>query len=432
MTIVLFTIYNMGPSLTTIKFDPGTRNVLKSLVEEIQQQFANSQGQQVDVITSGKSDDVVRQAAVAFDKTKAMINPADQNKAKVKTNSVAHSKPSPIKAIAQSPEEVEEDGTETWKTILFWSTWFGSDWSGRFGTTNATELRLEGCPSWQCRFTYNRNLSNTADSIIFNANGFKPNKTPNPPRPWYQRWVWVNVESQLSPITKSRMTGINNHHMNHLLNWTMTHHSGSDVVAFYGKFLSLKDTTRPLRPNLMSHHEKTLKNYMKDLKGGRTLEDVMGPSWSTFVKRPKIVAWMSSHCRTQSRREAYVMELQKYMSVGTYGRCGTQKCRPAGPLNDLCWRHVLSTNYSFYLSMENSMCEDYITEKLYNPLQHNLVPVVYGGADYTKYLPPHSYINALDYHPRDLAALLTRLHNDPVEYGRYHLWRGYFTASHPG
>ncbi|KAK3888799.1 hypothetical protein Pcinc_007159 [Petrolisthes cinctipes] len=225
------------------------------------------------------------------------------------------------------------------------------------------------------------------------------------------------------------MIGLNNHHMNHLVNWTMTHHSGSDVVAFYGKFLSLGDTTRPLRPNLMSQHKKTLKRYMKDLKAGRTLEDVMGPSWSTFVKRPKIVAWMSSHCPTQSRREAYVKELQKYMPVGTYGRCGTLVCRPTGPLKEPCWRHELSTNYSFYLSMENSLCEDYITEKLYNPYQYNLVPVVYGGADYTKYLPPHSYINARHYHPRDLAALLTRLHNDPVEYGRYHLWRGYFTAS---
>lgn len=67
----------------------------------------------------------------------------------------------------------------------------------------------------------------------------------------------------------------------------------------------------------MSDHKETLKRYMKDLKAGRTLEDVMGPSWSTFVKRPKVVAWMSSHCPTQSRREMYVKELQKYMAVET-------------------------------------------------------------------------------------------------------------------
>ncbi|KAK3888797.1 hypothetical protein Pcinc_007157 [Petrolisthes cinctipes] len=170
MTFVLFTFYNMGPSLNTIEFDQGARKALKSFVEGMQQQFSNSQGQEVDVITSGKSDFVLRQAAVAYDKAKAMVNPAAQDKAKAKTNSVGHSKLQPTKAIPQSQERVEEDGTETWKTILFWSTWFGSDWSERFGTTNATELRLEGCPSWQCRFTYDRNLTNTADSIVFNAN----------------------------------------------------------------------------------------------------------------------------------------------------------------------------------------------------------------------------------------------------------------------
>lgn len=65
----------------------------------------------------------------------------------------------------------------------------------------------------------------------------------------------------------------------------------------------------------MSSHQEKLKQYTKDLKAGRTLEDVMGPSWSTFVKKPKLVAWMVSHCPTQSRREMYVKELQKYIAV---------------------------------------------------------------------------------------------------------------------
>ncbi|KAK8739635.1 hypothetical protein OTU49_003441 [Cherax quadricarinatus] len=93
---------------------------------------------------------------------------------------------------------------------------------------------------------------------------------------------------------------------------------------------------------------------------------------------------------------------------------------------------MLSGNYSFYLSMENNLCVDYITEKLYNPLLHNIVPVVWGGGDYDQFLPPHSYINARHYHPRELARLLTRLHQDPVAYGRYHVWRGYLQASNQG
>ena len=51
----------------------------------------------------------------------------------------------------------------------------------------------------------------------------------------------------------------------------------------------------------------------------------------------------------------------------------------------------------FYISFENAICKDYITEKTFNALKLNTIPIVLGGANYTKLLPPGSYINAAEY-----------------------------------
>ena len=43
------------------------------------------------------------------------------------------------------------------------------------------------------------------------------------------------------------------------------------------------------------------------------------------------------------------------------------------------------------------MCRDYVTEKFYNALMYNAVPVVYGGADYAQLAPKNSYIDVRDF-----------------------------------
>ena len=58
---------------------------------------------------------------------------------------------------------------------------------------------------------------------------------------------------------------------------------------------------------------------------------------------------------------------------------------------------MLEQDYKFYLSFENSICVDYVTEKFYNALLFNTVPVVYGGADYSRLAPNMSYINIRNY-----------------------------------
>ena len=106
------------------------------------------------------------------------------------------------------------------------------------------------------------------------------------------------------------------------------------------------------------------------------------------------MAWLVSNCKTDSHRELYVKELQKHVPVDVFGKCGN-------PLNctkgrDECFVEIASS-YQFYLSFENSLCKDYATEKLFRALASDLVPVVMGGANYSKIVPPKSIINVQDF-----------------------------------
>ena len=126
------------------------------------------------------------------------------------------------------------------------------------------------------------------------------------------------------------------------------------------------------------------------------------------------------HCHLKSSFQKK-KELQKYISVDVFGRCGSMKCP-----KDRCDEH-LSNNYMFYLSFENSLCVDYVTEKFFNILQDNILPVVLGGANYSQIAPPKSYINVKDFkNPNHLAHYLNYLIENHTAYEEYFLWKEYF------
>ena len=55
-----------------------------------------------------------------------------------------------------------------------------------------------------------------------------------------------------------------------------------------------------------------------------------------------------------------------------------------------------------------------------------MVPVVYGGANYSLLAPPHSYIDALDYSPQELADYLIKLNRNDTLYNEYFWWKGHY------
>mgnify|MGYP001171110744 FL=1 len=112
-----------------------------------------------------------------------------------------------------------------------------------------------------------------------------------------------------------------------------------------------------------------------------------------------------------------------------YGKCGELTChddRNNGDPDNLCYG-LLESSYKFYLAFENSLCQDYLSEKFYNALAHGAVPVVLSGADMSLRAPPHSFINVEDFNSTsELAAFLTRLAADEERLASYFWWRDYY------
>ena len=85
---------------------------------------------------------------------------------------------------------------------------------------------------------------------------------------------------------------------------------------------------------------------------------------------------------------------------------------------------LFAQHYTFMLAFENALCDDYVTEKFFNALQHGLIPVVLGGANYSRLAPDGSFVDAQQFAgPAALAAHLLRLLRRPAELARLRDWR---------
>jgi alpha-1,3-fucosyltransferase len=114
--------------------------------------------------------------------------------------------------------------------------------------------------------------------------------------------------------------------------------------------------------------------------------------------------------------------LRNFIDVDYYGRCGNLSCRK-GECEDL-----FNSTYKFYLAFENSICPDYVTEKVFKILDYNIIPVVLNGANMADFLPPKSYIDANSFETVEkLADYLKFLSENPKEYVKYFWWKKYYT-----
>ena len=258
-------------------------------------------------------------------------------------------------------------------TIQFRSDFFSSDplkvW-GR-GRTPFTYCSVKNC------LVLPMETNATADVLIFHCRNH-----PELPRQRLsrQKYLFFSKESE-----------VHENPLPIIYNLTMTHRLDSDIPIPYGGFMK-KGTEN----GQLSKYET---NYARG--------------------KSKKVAWVVSNCHTHSKREQYVNELKKHIEIDIYGSCGSLSCD-----HTTCFT-MINTTYKFFLAFENSICKDYITEKVFRILNYGgLVPVVLGGANYSRQLPPHSFIDAMDFpSPRALADHLHKLDSNDTLYDEYFRWK---------
>jgi len=110
-----------------------------------------------------------------------------------------------------------------------------------------------------------------------------------------------------------------------------------------------------------------------------------------------------------------------------FGSC-SHKRDGCGNKSDYECLNKLKSQYKFYLAFENSICDEYITEKYWNTLNSNthMIPVALGARlqDYATLSPPNSFIHVANFTgAKELAKYLVSLDRNDDKFNIYHKWR---------
>ena len=236
-----------------------------------------------------------------------------------------------------------------------------------------------GCPINNCFITPNMSMLTSLtdfDAILFSAPEFCQKKVEFPPeRSPHQKYIFVSRESPAYyPLKLRSYDGI--------FNWTYTYKLNSDI---YFGFIIIKNKQGEIigpKKDMQWLDVTDMKNVDNDIR-------------SKLRTKRIAAAWFVSNCKTWSLREKVALrlrnEMAKYLMVlDIYSdSCpwkNTKSCpkEPGSYVAGPECLQKLEKDYYFYLSFENSRSEDYVTEKLLNAVQHHTVPIVYGGANYTR------------------------------------------------
>ncbi|XP_026324973.1 alpha-(1,3)-fucosyltransferase 10-like [Hyposmocoma kahamanoa] len=142
------------------------------------------------------------------------------------------------------------------------------------------------------------------------------------------------------------------------------------------------------------------------------------------------ILYIQSSCKAPTQRDEYVKELMNYQRIDSYGACLNNKPIPnhlkeinSNYLNNLYAENFLKfmARYKFVLTIENGLCDDYISEKFWRAIHVGVVPIYFGAPTIRDWLPNNKSALILDDFPSPLrlSARINTLMRDDDLYEEY-------------
>ena len=116
------------------------------------------------------------------------------------------------------------------------------------------------------------------------------------------------------------------------------------------------------------------------------LNETFDENFDFSRSKTELAAAMISNCDAPSRRLKLIAELQKHVTVEIFGKCGRNCPSKFDDDQPGDCREIIGNTFKFFFAFENSVCQDYITEKFFEVLKFNIIPVVLGGGSYSYYV----------------------------------------------
>ena len=150
------------------------------------------------------------------------------------------------------------------------------------------------------------------------------------------------------------------------------------------------------------------------------LPDLISPPLVEFEQKTTSapIVWVLSNCNAFNARQTFVSKLMALIGVDSYGACLRNK--NTHTRERMNGNIELYSKYKFVIAIENSNCEDYVTEKLVHAVASGSIPIVAGRdnkPDYLKFMPKGSFINIYDY--KSVDELVTHLNSIASNKTRY-------------
>ncbi|XP_063065843.1 alpha-(1,3)-fucosyltransferase 7 [Engraulis encrasicolus] len=242
-----------------------------------------------------------------------------------------------------------------------------------------------------CLLTDNRAFFPQADLVVFHHHELQSGQQMLPlhlARPRCQKWVWLSLENPDN-------SGIQGRPGRHHFNFVMTYRQDADITIPYGKLVPRKTKNSSTTDNFVPKNKTSL------------------------------ACWVVSNYQKQHKRTVVYEKLKNIIHVDVHGAAA----------NKLLDRDRLLPAISrcyFYLSFENSISTDYITEKFwYNGLMGGSVPVVLGPPrdQYENVAPGDSFIHVDDFRSvEELGEFLKKLADNKEEYSKYFAWKKQYSV----